>query len=71
MEKFKVIGTRFLKAFLAGAFSSTALVAVALIKGVTTWAELGTNLNALAIVGIGGGLVGVLMAGDKWARWQD
>lgn len=71
MEKFKVIGIRFGKAFIAGALSACSLVAVALFTGVTTWVQLGSSVNTLAIVAIGGGITGVIMGGDKWLRWQN
>ncbi len=71
MKKFQVIFVRFLKSFVAGALSACSLIAVALFTGVTTWAQLGTSLNTLAIVAIGGGVTGVIMGGDKWLRWQN
>jgi hypothetical protein len=66
--KTKVLVSRFLRAFIAG-FAST--VTVVSIQSVTTWADLGTALNAILLAGVIGGISGVLMALEKWTRWVD
>lgn len=66
--KVKVIGIRFVRAFLSGFFATAGLVT---ISSVTTWSDLATALNGLALAGIVGGITGILMAGDKLLRWEE
>lgn len=66
--KFKVLGLRFLRTFIAGFLSTVTLVS---LTSVTTWDELATALNALLLAGTIGGLSGVFAAGEKWLRWED
>lgn len=70
-EKVKVIGKRFLKAFLAGAFASVAGIAIITFQDVHTWSGLFAAFSNISLVGIMGGITGVVMAGEKWANWKD
>lgn len=62
---FKIVALRFIRAFVSGAVST--MVAV-LPLSATSWTEVGTWLNALALSGIIGGVTGVIMALDKLYR---
>lgn len=66
--KVKVVLKRFARAFVSGAVASALWVSA---TDVTTWAELGTALNALAISATIGGVAGIIMAGDKLFRWEE
>lgn len=61
-EYIKVITKRFFKAFVSGMASSATIISIA---DVNTWTQLGSALNALAIVAVIGGVNGVLMATEK------
>lgn len=67
-KKFKVIATRFSKVFIAGFFSTAAVIS---LQSAASWSDLGTALNALLLAGVIGGISGVLVAGEKWYRWVD
>ena len=60
----KSVAMRFVRAFLAGAVASMALI---LFTG-NGWREIGVWLNGLAMAGVVGGISAVLMAADKWFR---
>ncbi len=66
--KLKSITFRFLKAFGAGFFSGLVIVSM---NSIHNWTDLQTALNGLALAGVIGGINGVVMAGEKWANWQD
>jgi len=57
---------RFIRAFLAGAIAT--ITAISWVTPITTWQEIGTWLNALAIAGVIGGFTGLFQAVDKWIR---
>lgn len=63
---FKRVFKRFLRAFGAGAFASMVVVTSAVPS---VWTEVPKFLSALALAGMVGGIVGVVMAGDK--LWRD
>ena len=67
-DKIKSILRRFAKGFIAGAI--TAMTAVPVIMP-SDWSGFLPILNALAIAGVFGGMVGVLLAIEKWASWKD
>jgi len=66
--KWSAVLGRFFKAFTAGAV--VAMAGVPLVQPVV-WSEFGVLLQALAMAGCFGGLVGVLMGAQKWASWKD
>lgn len=68
-EKIYSVCLRFLKAFIAGAFSTAGTMTYFI--GAKTWTDVVVALNALAVCLFIGGVTGVLMAGEKWANWQE
>lgn len=67
-DKVKSTLRRFAKGFIAGAI--TAMTAVPVIMP-SDWSGFFPILNALAIAGVFGGMVGFLLAVEKWASWKD
>ena len=67
-DKIKSTLRRFAKGFIAGAI--TAMTAVPVIMP-SDWSGFFPILNAFAIAGVFGGMVGVLLAIEKWASWKD
>lgn len=67
-DKTKSVLKRFAKGFIAGAI--TAMTAVPIIMP-SDWSGFFPILNALAIAGVFGGMVGILLAVQKWASWKD
>jgi hypothetical protein len=65
--KTKVVLVRFVRAFIAGAVSTMALIT---INDVSNWTDLAYAINALIISGVVGGINGFLLAVDKLVRWK-
>jgi hypothetical protein len=59
---------RFLKVFIAGAFTSMGLMTVVVPK---SWQEMSTILTMLSIAGLYGGVSGVILGFEKWWNWID
>ena len=66
--KIEAIIKRFVKAFISGAFTSMGLIA---ITTPANWGDLKVLVTILAFAAIGGGLNGVIMAGQKWYSWKE
>ena len=67
-QKTKSVLTRFIKGAVSGAFTAMALVTVA---SPSSWTELVVVANILGLAGIAGAINGAILAGQKWASWQD
>lgn len=67
-NKTKSVLTRFAKGFISGAI--TAMIAVPIIMP-SDWSGFFPILNALGIAALFGGMVGILLAAQKWASWKD
>lgn len=67
-QKTKSVLVRFIKGFISGAI--TAMVAVPIVVPVEWGGFLGI-LNMLGIAGTFGGMVGLMLAIQKWASWTD
>jgi len=67
-QKVRSIINRFAKAFVSGAFSSLALMTIAIPQN---WTEVPQLLSMLTLAALYGGLTGVIMAGQKWYSWKD
>lgn len=67
-DKARAVLKRLLKGFIGGATS--AMVAVTYLVP-TTWEQIGTTLNMLAIVAVAGGIGGLVLALNKWVSWKD
>lgn len=68
MSKWKSVGMRFIKAFVAGFVTSCGVVSVADIH---VWADIGLALQVIALAGTVGGINGVIMGAEKWWNWVD
>jgi len=66
--KTKSILKRLLKGTIAGVVTSLSVVTLAVPS---TWSELASTVNALALAGIYGAITGLLLALNKWAVWKD
>lgn len=64
----KSVLIRFLKGGLAGAATSMALVK---LFAPSTWTDVYSLLNLLAIAGAGGFISGFILAVEKWAGWKE
>lgn len=67
-QKYKSVAIRFLKAFLSGGFSAMVLVVPFSGQSVK---DIGMWLVALTTACFVGGITGIVMAGEKWARWEE
>lgn len=67
-EKVYAVAKRFLRAFVAGAAGT--MLPMLVFSG-EDWGDLQIWFIRLSIAGIAGGVAGVIMAADKWYRWQD
>lgn len=65
--KTKSVLNRLLKGFISGALASMGLI---VITTPVNWADIKVLLTLLAFAGIGGGINGLLLAGQKWASWK-
>ena len=68
MDKYKAIFNRFLKGAISGALTAIAMIS---FSAPTSWEELASILNMLAVAGIFGAINGVLLALQKWVSWQE
>ena len=66
-ELLRAVLLRALRAFVSGALAAVAIVAP---MALNSWNDLAGWLTALGIAAIVGGVNGVIMAVDKWVRWQ-
>lgn len=66
-EFWKIIVSRFIRAFVASAAASMLLI----VPSVVDWHSLGSWLSALGIAGVVGGISGLLQAADKAYRWKE
>ena len=64
---FKVIGLRFLRAFVSGAIATAIPLTIA---NTPSWNDFGTQFVILLVSMTIGGINGVLQAGDKLLRWK-
>lgn len=64
----KSVLNRFLKAFIGGAVASISITAV---QSAHTFSELNTAGLALGFALFQGGIVGILLAAEKYASWSD
>lgn len=67
-NKIKSILLRFLKGAIAGAVVSMGTVT---FKQPELWTGFASIGNSLAIAGIYGAVVGLLLALQKWSSWED
>ena len=67
-QKTKSVLMRFVKGFVAGAV--TMMLGVS-ISAPANWVELMSALSILAVTGIYGGVVGLLLALEKWYSWKE
>jgi hypothetical protein len=65
--KIKSILVRLFKGFLAGAVTSMLAVTV---TAPGSWADLTSIASLMAIAGLYGGSVGLLLAIEKWLNWK-
>lgn len=68
MSKWKSVGIRFLKAFVAGFVTSCGVITAANIQ---VWGDLALALQAILLAGTIGGINGVIMGAEKWWNWVD
>lgn len=68
MNQFRAVIMRFTKGAAAGAATQIALVTLQQPK---TWLEFSPMLNNLGIAVTFGALVGLILAIEKWASWED
>lgn len=68
MLKLKSIITRLLKGTIAGAIGAMVVIT---FNVPSTWSDIHSVLNALAIAGVYGAITGFLLAAQKWASWVD
>lgn len=66
--KNEVLVKRFVRGATAGAVTSMLAIT---ISAPSTWSEMVTIFNNLLLAGGFGAITGLLMALDKWARWDE
>ena len=68
MNQTKAVLLRWFKGALAGAIVSMGIVT---IKQPVVWTDFWPLLSSLGIAGTYGGIVGLLLALEKWASWTE
>jgi hypothetical protein len=67
-QKARSVISRFVKAFVSGAFTAMGLITLAMPSN---WREFGSIVSMLTLACLYGGLNGVILAGWKWYGWRD
>ncbi len=67
-KKYKAIVMRFVKAYISGAAT---VLSVATVNNIHSWTDLSTALNIILLASVVGGVNGIFMATEKYARWKN